>query len=415
MRRLILCLMITLVFPVFLFARSFEAIDRHALNTPKSAEVSIESLARYLTTPAQNDSDKIRAIFRWVTANISYDTKAYFVGSPHSGESGNILKDRTAVCDGFSSLMESLGEAAGLRIVKISGHAKGYGYQIGDKMTGAPDHAWNAVWLHGRWQLLDATWGAGYMDEKGRFIRQFEPYYFLPSPLDLIDTHFPEEARWQLLEPAITKAQFEALPFIKPAWYHHGFKMVNYNQGTIVWNDSTILAIDSPDHAFLIARLIQNNQELDRSFTFVQQIQDQIHIYLDPPQSGKYVLRLYSKAPDNQDSDQYQWALDYLVQYQSKGKQNTGFPEVYKTFFDHKGYLSQPFRKALKRGTSSTFDLIIPNAISVQVIQGEHWTPLLQSGNRFYQQIEITGKEVLIGALFKEKGSYNILLKYEVK
>src|SRR5579859_2355769 len=58
----------------------FTEIDRHALDTPKSAERSIAGLAAYLIRPARDDREKARALFRWITANIAYDDIAALTG-----------------------------------------------------------------------------------------------------------------------------------------------------------------------------------------------------------------------------------------------------------------------------------------------------------------------------------------------
>jgi len=49
--------------------------------------------------------------------------------------------------------------------MKLSGYSKGYGYKIGQTFQGNSDHAWNAVYLDGRWHLLDSTWGSGTVDD----------------------------------------------------------------------------------------------------------------------------------------------------------------------------------------------------------------------------------------------------------
>ena len=49
--------------------------------------------------------------------------------------------------------------------MKLSGYSKGYGYKMGQTFTGDSDHAWNAVYLDGRWHLLDSTWGSGVVDD----------------------------------------------------------------------------------------------------------------------------------------------------------------------------------------------------------------------------------------------------------
>lgn len=53
---------------------------------------------------------------------------------------------------------------AGVQCVTVPGYSKGFGYQTGQSFSGEFDHAWNAVYLEGRWHLLDSTWGSGLVD-----------------------------------------------------------------------------------------------------------------------------------------------------------------------------------------------------------------------------------------------------------
>lgn len=46
----------------------------------------------------------------------------------------------------------------------VPGYSKGFGYQLGQSFSGEFDHAWNAVFLEGRWHLVDSTWGSGLVD-----------------------------------------------------------------------------------------------------------------------------------------------------------------------------------------------------------------------------------------------------------
>lgn len=53
---------------------------------------------------------------------------------------------------------------AGVHCVTVPGYSKGFGYQTGQSFSGEFDHAWNAVYLEGRWHLVDSTWGSGLVD-----------------------------------------------------------------------------------------------------------------------------------------------------------------------------------------------------------------------------------------------------------
>ena len=67
---------------------SYQRIDTHVLQTPHQMETSVKILAAYLVKPARNEHEKIRAIFRWVTENIAYDSDGYF-----SGQYGDLSPD----------------------------------------------------------------------------------------------------------------------------------------------------------------------------------------------------------------------------------------------------------------------------------------------------------------------------------
>lgn len=55
---------------------NFTAVDKHALNLPSKYK-TIQSLATDLFQPFSTQQEKVRAIFMWITNNISYDCVAY--------------------------------------------------------------------------------------------------------------------------------------------------------------------------------------------------------------------------------------------------------------------------------------------------------------------------------------------------
>jgi hypothetical protein len=187
----------------------YAAIDRHALATPRAAERSIKSLAHYLVRPARDNRQKVRAIYRWMTDRVAYNTAGYFAKRYGDGSARAVLKTRKAVCDGYANLFQALCKRAHVPVVKVRGWGKGVGYR--GVLEKEPDHAWNAVQLGRRWFLVDSTWGAGWIDGQ-KFVKQFDDYFFLTPPDQLIFSHFPKEPRWQLLSRRLSGREFVALP-----------------------------------------------------------------------------------------------------------------------------------------------------------------------------------------------------------
>jgi len=205
-------------------------IDAYALAAPSSVENSPHSLAAYLAQPLQDDAEKARAIFRWVADRISYDVDAYFSNSLVALNADQVMQQRRSICDGYATLFERLAREAGLEAVTIKGYAKAYGHVPGTRFD-KPNHTWNAVKIDGQWRLVDTTWGAGYVSGT-RYVKVLGETYFLAPPEQMMFSHFPVDERWQLQStPHLTKAEFESMPNLEPAFFRLGFL------GEEVWHE----------------------------------------------------------------------------------------------------------------------------------------------------------------------------------
>ncbi len=200
----------------------YRAIDAHALAASPEVEGSIATLAAYLVKPAQNDREKVRAIFRWVADRIVYDVEGFLKKKPGDNRAEAVLKSRLAVCEGYANLFESLCLKANIEVVKVSGYAKGYGYVLGQRNTGS-NHAWNAVKLEGRWQALDTTWAAGTIKDD-KFSKRFDDFFFLPPPEEFIFTHFPRDPRWQLLTTPVAQSEYDKWQTVDQKLFRLGWK-----------------------------------------------------------------------------------------------------------------------------------------------------------------------------------------------
>ena len=200
----------------------FSKIDEHALNVPKEKTINIYILTRYLISVATNDWGKVRAIHRWITENIRYDTHSFFSGAIIGNRTAEqTLEARVAVCGGYANLFKAMCDKASLEVIKISGWAKGYSY-LKRGLSKQTDHAWNAVKIKDKWYLFDVTWDSGYVT--GRyFVKEFEDYWFATSPDEFIFTHLPENGKWQLLVNPITYEEYKVQPYIRGNFFKSGF------------------------------------------------------------------------------------------------------------------------------------------------------------------------------------------------
>ncbi|CAG8474752.1 12343_t:CDS:2 [Acaulospora morrowiae] len=228
----------------------FSKVDSYARATPSSKTDSVKHLAEYLIAPWNNELDRLRSLFIWITENISYDAKAYFEGNFHHNGPEDTLRTRKGVCEGYAGLFDALASVAGLKVWKISGKAKGVGYNPGTSIDGPQyAHAWNGVLYKGEFLLIDSTWGAGILNGQ-HFERRFEPFYFLCKPTQFIYSHLPDDPKQQYVSPPLTQDEFLDLTFVKPQFFVSGLQFRNHYGNVIVTGNDQLeveIARFSPD------------------------------------------------------------------------------------------------------------------------------------------------------------------------
>lgn len=87
------------------------------------------------------------------------------------------LKQRKGVCQDYSFLAIALLRSIGMEARFVEGIADGV------------RHAWVEVKVDGRWLTMDPTWGSGYLNANGWFVKRYTPKYFDPSPAEFRKTH----------------------------------------------------------------------------------------------------------------------------------------------------------------------------------------------------------------------------------
>jgi len=194
----------------------FSKIDGYVLGLQIKKKMSDAEMVALITQQSQTKMEKARAIFIWIANNIAYDTN-YKITSKEEA-----LKQGKGVCEAYSGLFKSFGELAGLEVVSISGDTKQY-FNRGPSNLDRGGHAWNAVKMDDdRWILMDATWGAGFVNNKV-FTRKLSDLWFDPKPEIFIFTHFPKEEKWQLLNQPVKRDEFLKMPPLLPEIVLWGF------------------------------------------------------------------------------------------------------------------------------------------------------------------------------------------------
>jgi Transglutaminase-like superfamily len=221
----------------------FSAIDNYASTIEGS---SVRSLTSTLCSPYHRDVEKVRAIFSWIATHISYYTRrpAYeahasvrtrpenFLATGEEDLAEAVLQTRTAVCNGYARLFQTMCIYAGVRAELITGYASGGTGRFAGKFT--TNHYWNAVYTDSAWHLIDVTWASGYSSYSGNsFIANFNPIYFYSDPVEFSRDHFPDDLSWTLDQQFRIPFEFNRSPYRQRSFIKYSFSGFFPNEGII--------------------------------------------------------------------------------------------------------------------------------------------------------------------------------------
>jgi len=386
---------------------SYAAADEHALSAPSSAAANTDRLAAYLAQGMTTDTLKARALYRWVTNNIAYDTDAYFRGVTSGQGAGNVLSTHKGVCAGYSGLFEELADKMGLTVATVSGFAKGYAYKPGDPFTGS-NHDWNAVKIDGVWRLIDTTWGAGYVGDDRRFVKEYTDFFFFASPGQMILSHLPDDSQWQLLPAPWSQQEFLESVFVYPDAYSLGVSARSHLKAIFTSTGRERLVFNAPADVVAVASV-----DNDDGLALTQVIPGGFEVLCAFPDPGMYTLSIYAARKDAARS--YSGVMEYVVQASAGEGDAAHFPSTYNNYGPRGITLLAPLSGRLAADTTVDFSLSVPNATKVSVINGGKWSYLARNGESFTGSVAVTKGDVQVCASFPGRSGYEGLMSYEAR
>lgn len=218
-------------------ARDFEEVNFVMADSIAEAYVGSElmnlpKLSYNLTHSLTSDVEKFRAIYTWVSRNITNDVNDYLLNKRKREKYQNdadalelwnkefvkesfrkLLKYKRTVCTGYAYLVKELAYFAGIESVIVDGYGRTSGINLMEKSI--PNHSWNAVKLDGKWYLCDATWSSGGMLPSAKFfVPDYNDGYFLADPKLFSLSHYPLDKKWILTEKEKTFDEFISGPLV---------------------------------------------------------------------------------------------------------------------------------------------------------------------------------------------------------
>ena len=248
---------------------------------------------------------------------------------------------------------------------------------------------------------------------------QYEIQATFPRPGSYVLRLFVKRAgdlkgyQWALDYKILVK---ESLPvnekpvYLEPAFTETGLQIDSHPYQLITANQQLQVTLLAPPTTLVSAILYQNGNRLDKSLTFVQRNADKYEIDAIFPQTGKYMLRLFTKYQNEAD---YRAAVDYTIEAQQAMSGEVGFPKIDAPFKERNAYLYYPKQTHLATGKPQRFKLMVPVADKVAVVSGEQWSLLKKQGDVFEGEAIINPGIVTVYAKFTDAKKYASLLQYQ--
>ncbi len=231
-----ICLLLSLTSPLFGQVKSidFTRADSVAACFEVYSLDDTRRLSYLLTNSLPTETEKFRAIYKWVCDNIQNDPSSFeihtikrkkYQDNPEKLASWNqefshkvfekLKKDYKTVCTGYASLVKELSYHAGIRCEMVDGFGRTTTSINEKNQSKLPNHSWNAVMLDGQWYLCDPTWSSGSIHSGlNVFVPEFSEAYFLTPPEMFALNHYPEDHSWLFLENQFSFAEFQSSPLV---------------------------------------------------------------------------------------------------------------------------------------------------------------------------------------------------------
>jgi transglutaminase/protease-like cytokinesis protein 3 len=188
--------------------KDYARVDSIARTYEKSDYKLPEDLAVALCKNLNTPREKARAIFTFLATNIKYNPNDMDRDPVRASNKEEIeekknevakkcYKKGKGICEDYSRLYKMMCDAVDVECIMVTGIA-----------FSGRSHAWNAIKLDNKWELVEVTWGSGYLDDDERFHFRFSSGFFCVNPTLFILDHFPKDPQWQLLGKSISRVEY---------------------------------------------------------------------------------------------------------------------------------------------------------------------------------------------------------------
>ena len=382
-----------------------------------SNQAWVDELAAELVKQTNTELERVFISYLWICMNLELETRER-LGTKKSNNDivKSALVTRKTTSKGFALCFEYLCREMGTSADVVKGLTK-LGYLDQTFHLEITEHYWNIVKLYERYYLVDCTLGAGYL-ENGKFVPYLELGYFLALPEYFIFRHFPDLPEYQLIEPSISREEFERAAFVGDGFYKCKL-LPNFPMNYLCEaRDGLIFEFLCPKEIAMIATVEYKGKKVpNSSITTRRGNTATIVIVFRKP--GYYTVELFVKKPE---AKKFSTALRYLVDAKisdlSRAQQKMIIPKIYSLFYELGISLLEPIINAFNNGGSVTFRVgsDCKDLESIACIHGkkEKWTYFTFGSNKIWEvTLKNVQKPIHIAVKLANSNKFKDILSYD--
>jgi hypothetical protein len=281
--------------------------------------------------------DRAWFVFYWVISNIDYDPISLIPGKRADQSPDAVFRTRKGVCAGYAYLFKYLCVQVGIKCEYVSGFTKDEILKHPERAPIHSDHAWNTVQIGSYWYLAEPTWASGYLtNNKTRFVRSLNLYYFLVRPDQFIYSHLPKDNKWQHIVDRINMVQYSQLPDVYPAYFGLHLELVSprmqANVTLVPGKPFALVIIRTPSYVSLSARLTLNDEEVLGGCKIRYSQSNLYHCYFAPAAVGLHKITIYGYYLDDKDGS---CAIELKFDVPQLPNRLVSFPRKWNAFWEH--------------------------------------------------------------------------------
>ncbi|PVU91930.1 hypothetical protein BB561_004117 [Smittium simulii] len=233
------------------------SIDKNIISlnkTVKFSKVSLESIAsRYIGRQYKNQPyHQVRAIFSWIVNYITFENTDTHLNTQgmiqlHLSELPEIVYEtQKSKGPGFAYLFHKIASLLNIECYVVHGTLKLPAPYPDSALSGPvypllPNHAWNVVCIEGEYRMIDTACASPLHPLNMNNFQ--DDGFFMAYPRNFIYTHFPSDPIHQYLSPYVSWPVFWLLPYVRPAFFENGVKLLNLVAPYLSIQEDTLLPL----------------------------------------------------------------------------------------------------------------------------------------------------------------------------